>query len=141
MNKDLQLSIVFVLAILFFFLLLMKIQEPKVISPLGDSPIIPVVYAAEPANDVVGYIYKVFSQSGHEVAMKAIECAKSESNLNIFATNTNTDGSVDRGIFQINGRWHPKFKDYFNFKANIEYAYQMYKQSGSFHAWYGRGCK
>lgn len=37
----------------------------------------------------------------------ACRVAKCESSLNPNATNTNTDGSIDRGPFQINSKWHP----------------------------------
>lgn len=36
----------------------------------------------------------------------AVRVAKCESGLNSKATNTNTDGSIDRGLFQINSKWH-----------------------------------
>jgi hypothetical protein len=38
----------------------------------------------------------------------ACRVAKCESSLNPNATNTNTDGSIDRGLFQINSKWHPE---------------------------------
>ena len=38
----------------------------------------------------------------------AMRVAKCESSLNPNATNTNTDGSIDRGLFQINSKWHPE---------------------------------
>jgi len=38
----------------------------------------------------------------------ALRVAKCESNLNSSATNTNKDGSIDRGLFQINSKWHPE---------------------------------
>lgn len=38
----------------------------------------------------------------------ALKVAKCESALNPKATNTNTDGSIDRGLFQINSKWHPE---------------------------------
>lgn len=41
----------------------------------------------------------------------ATRVAKCESGLNPGATNTNPQGSVDRGLFQINSRWHPECSD------------------------------
>lgn len=41
----------------------------------------------------------------------AVRVAKCESGLNPKAINTNTDGSKDRGIFQINDKWHPDVSD------------------------------
>jgi len=41
----------------------------------------------------------------------AVRVAKCESNLVANAVNTNTDGSRDRGIFQINDKYHPEVTD------------------------------
>src|SRR5437660_9237611 len=37
-----------------------------------------------------------------------VAIAQAESGLRTDARNTNNDGSVDRGILQINSRWHPE---------------------------------
>lgn len=41
----------------------------------------------------------------------AVRVAKCESNLDPLAVNTNADGSKDRGLFQINDKWHPNVSD------------------------------
>lgn len=41
----------------------------------------------------------------------ATRVAKCESNFNPKAININTDGSKDRGIFQINDKYHPEISD------------------------------
>jgi len=41
----------------------------------------------------------------------AIKVAKCESNLNPKAININTGGDRDRGLFQINEKWHPEVTD------------------------------
>ena len=41
----------------------------------------------------------------------AVAIAKCESGLNPTAINTNTDGSRDRGLFQINEKYHPEVTD------------------------------
>jgi hypothetical protein len=38
----------------------------------------------------------------------ALTVAKCESQLNPLAVGKNTNGSLDRGLFQINSRWHPE---------------------------------
>ena len=40
----------------------------------------------------------------------ALRVAKCESGLNPGAVNKNTDGSMDRGLYQINTRWHPEIQ-------------------------------
>jgi len=41
----------------------------------------------------------------------AVRVATCESSLNPSAKNVNTDGSVDRGVFQWNNKWHPEISD------------------------------
>ena len=41
----------------------------------------------------------------------AVRVAQCESNLDPRAINVNTTGSKDRGIFQINDKWHPSVSD------------------------------
>ena len=43
-----------------------------------------------------------------DLAVKVAEC---ESGLNPRATNINRDGSVDRGLYQWNDKWHPEISD------------------------------
>lgn len=41
----------------------------------------------------------------------SVRVARCESSLIPSAINVNTDGSKDRGIFQINNKWHPEVSD------------------------------
>jgi len=41
----------------------------------------------------------------------AVRVADCESKLSPSAVNVNTDGSRDRGLFQINNKWHPEIDD------------------------------
>ena len=41
----------------------------------------------------------------------AVAVAKAESGLNPAAKNVNTDGSIDRGLYQINDKYHPEVSD------------------------------
>jgi hypothetical protein len=41
----------------------------------------------------------------------AVRVAKCESGFNWNATRTNTDGSRDRGLYQINSKYHPEVSD------------------------------
>lgn len=47
----------------------------------------------------------------------AVRVAKCESGLNPGVTHTNPQGSIDRGLFQINDRWHPEVSDETAFDA------------------------
>lgn len=60
----------------------------------------------------------------------AVLVAKCESGLNPNATNTNAHGSVDRGLFQINDRWHPEVtaKEAFNVDFSIRFYCKAVKE-------------
>lgn len=57
----------------------------------------------------------------------ACKVAKCESGLNPYAININTNGSIDRGVFQWNDKWHPEISDEEAF--NVEIATKLFCQS------------
>jgi hypothetical protein len=59
----------------------------------------------------------------------AVAVAKCESSLNPKAINTNTDGSRDRGLFQINEKWHPEISDEqaFNIETSTRFFCKAFK--------------
>ena len=78
----------------------------------------------------------------------AIRLAKSENywnltgSFNCSRTHTNTNGSVDIGIFQINSiharnleKLGMTMEDMKDCKKNIDYAYKMWRDQGGFQAW------
>jgi hypothetical protein len=78
----------------------------------------------------------------------AIRLAKSENfwnltqSFNCLRTHTNTNGSIDVGIFQINSihtsnlaKLGMTMEDMKDCKKNIDYAYGMWKAQGGFQAW------
>jgi hypothetical protein len=70
----------------------------------------------EPANtattgeDVATMIRRIATEEKVDPEL-AFRVAKCESNLNPKAIGTNTDGSRDRGLYQINDKWHPDVTD------------------------------
>lgn len=58
-------------------------------------------------------IMQVVQQAGFNgyAAVVASAVAYAESGGNIYAQHINSDGSVDRGLFQINNRYHPEVSD------------------------------
>jgi hypothetical protein len=55
-------------------------------------------------------IRKVAKEQGVDPDL-AVRVAKCESGLNDKAKHVNTDGSIDRGLFQINNKYHPEVLD------------------------------
>ncbi len=91
--------------------------------------------------NIIAYIAKVFENEGTAVQVRAINCFYSESGLRTDAVSpTNKNGTIDRGVAQINSIHGMKPEDAHDFKKNIDKAYQIYKRRG-FSAWYGKACK
>lgn len=81
-----------------------KIGEPAVTAPTGE--------------DVATMIKRIANREGVDPEL-AYRVAKCESNLDPKAVGTNTDGSRDRGLYQINDKWHPDVSDAQAFDAEF----------------------
>ena len=68
---------------------------------------------------------------------EALAIAMCESKLNVDAINLNKSHSLDRGIFQINQKFHTEVTNEcaFNAKCNIDAAYNIWKKNGNFNQW------
>jgi murein DD-endopeptidase MepM/ murein hydrolase activator NlpD len=66
-----------------------------------------------------------------------VAIAQAESSLDTSARNINTDGSIDRGILQINKRWHPEVSDAAAYDPAASFAagYQISNRGTDFHPW------
>lgn len=82
------------------------------------------------SNDIEGLITRYFGED----SQTAIAIAKAESRLHPKATNQNTNGSVDCGIFQINSIHNPTKEQCEDPEENIKLAYNIYQKSG-FNPW------
>src|SRR6188768_1303424 len=71
----------------------------------------------------------------------ALMCAESGRYTEAYHDNLDADGNVtsrDRGLFQINDKWHPDLsdEDAYKVRPNIAYAHKMYReQNNTFKAW------
>lgn len=61
--------------------------------------------------NMVEQLIRAIAKSENVDEELAVKVAKCESNLSPTATNTNKDGTKDRGLFQINDKWHPEVSD------------------------------
>lgn len=113
-------------------------EAPK---PSSEPLTVPVVQAAVeptmvPARALLalnpcwirGEIIATFGSS----AKTALCIAKNESGFQQYATHINTNGSIDRGIFQINSIHDGSFpaRLAFNVSENIRYAHQLFQAQG-----------
>jgi hypothetical protein len=66
-----------------------------------------------------------------------VAIAQAESSLNTRARGTNTDASVDRGILQINNRWHPEVSDAcaYDPACSMQAAYRISNRGTNFQPW------
>jgi hypothetical protein len=66
----------------------------------------------------------------------AVRVAKCESNLNPLAVNINTDNSQDRGLFQINDKYHPEVSNIeaFDIEASTRFFCKAFK-AGNIYWW------
>ncbi len=81
-------------------------------------------------------IYMTFGQSGIDVAIQALAIAQCESGIRAGAKNTNTNGTQDSGVFQINDVHIKRFGTLYKTdpSENIRVAYEIYKKQG-FRPW------
>lgn len=80
---------------------------------------------------IIAYIKEVFGKDADE----ALLIAKCESGIRAEAYNTNTNGSVDVGVFQINSVHGVRAKWLTNWKVNVEVAHQLFTEQGHWNAW------
>lgn len=86
---------------------------------------------------VKAYVYDVFGDHA-DTAFELLACENNSLDPDAVNTYHNTPaGSRDIGVFQINEYWQKtQAKFLFNYKINVEIAYQLYKESGnSFKLW------
>ncbi len=81
---------------------------------------------------ILNYIVEIFGDDAHKaIAMLAI-CENSE--LNPYATNHNRNGTIDRGVFQINSIHGGE--EMFDWKTNVDKAFEIYSaHDNTFYAW------
>src|SRR5712672_916867 len=75
-----------------------------------------------------------FSGSGLDTI---VAIAQAESGLNTLAQGHNSDGSIDRGVLQINSRWHPEVSDgcAYDPLCSFQQGYKISSRGTNFSAW------
>jgi hypothetical protein len=87
-----------------------------------------------PTRDIIAMITEAFSEYGDRVVKQALDISYCESKWNEKAENWNTNGSVDRGIWQINSVHKYNKATLMAAAENIAIAKKMYARQG-FRPW------
>ena len=95
----------------------------------------PTITPAPIPTDIPGYISYKFSKYAPKAFLLLNgneNCGGENKKLDPNAYNTNDDGSRDWSIFQINDKFHPVAELHLatNWKANVDYAWRMFKNDG-----------
>lgn len=112
-----------------------------IVSPVADAQ--ETVRVVEPRvlekTEIISIIVNEFSEFGSQTVMTALRIANCESKFDERAEHWNTNGTVDRGIYQINSIH--RYADYELFGAynNILIAKRMFVKNG--HSWSAWSCK
>jgi hypothetical protein len=135
-----KLGIAFLISLgaMLMYLAVIAATRVELISPLSGiemavEPVVAKETVKISCEDPAGYlecqVYQgKISWKDHEKLDKIAMC---ESRYNENAINVNKNGSVDRGVFQINSVHKGLTNvDAFNFKKNIDFAIEMYKKQG-----------
>lgn len=86
--------------------------------------------------EIKAEIVRVFGS----LANQALCIAEKESGFRADAVGTNTNGTIDRGVFQLNSYWQRHISDAeaYDARANIKYAKQIRDEWGNWNAWSSR---
>jgi hypothetical protein len=96
--------------------------------PCGLSSVI--CYEESPAY-IQEYIRDEFNKNGLDGDL-AVKISWLESRHKLDAVNVNKDGSRDRGVLQINSRWHPEVSDEcaYDLDCSVKEGIRIVNQSG-----------
>lgn len=83
-------------------------------------------------------IAAVVVAAGFPDPVTAVAVVLGESGGDTRAVNRNTDGSIDRGLWQINSRWHPDVTDEqaFDINASTQAAWRISSGGTDFNPWH-----
>lgn len=82
-------------------------------------------------------VYSIVATRGFADPVRATAVVLGESGGNSQAVNRNSDGSIDRGLWQINSRWHPDVSEAaaFSIQQSTDYAFTLSKSGTDFAPW------
>ena len=139
---------------LFILLSIVMLQPPKneakadFLSPLAEPVVEEAAWVEETKPEPsplptgweknVGIIVKEFAPFGKKAVLEALLVSWQESKWESNAAHRNKNGTVDKGLWQLNSRYHTNSKCSFNPECSTKKAVKLYEKNG-WGAWYGRG--
>jgi len=80
--------------------------------------------------EIIKGIIRYIAQQENVDPELAIKVATCESALSPTAKNVNSSGSIDRGLFQINNKWHPEVSDIdaYNIETSTRFFCKSFKE-------------
>ena len=98
------------------------------------TPTPPIEHATSQQDAIINEIREVFGKDSDD-AFRILSCENK--GLRPDAVNTNTDGSKDYGIFQINNKWQGVTNVSFltDWKINVNMAKRIFDGRGNWSAW------
>lgn len=113
-----------------------NVQAREFVSPIGRDPIViekevirevEVVAPCETEKcQIMAYIVERFGDDADDAITVLNKCENSE--FNPLAANHNNNGTIDRGVFQINSVHGGE--ELFNWKTNVDKAYEIFSNGG-----------
>ena len=124
-------------------------QKPILIEERKTSfinPLVEEVKAKEPEptpeprtwDESLKIIIDEFKKFGKKTVFEAILVSWQESKWEEKAIHINRGGSIDRGLWQFNNKWHKDRECVFDAKCATEKATKIFEKQG-WQPWYGRG--
>ena len=103
---------------------------------LALTSVTPAATAAEKPSDLCARVGYDAGWRGNTLKT-AIAIGMAESTCNPAAYHTNSDGSIDRGLWQINSRWQPEGSKTcaYDAKCNGKEANRIYREARGFSPW------
>lgn len=113
-------------------------------NPLGEWELTKVTYAKEVEPTMKEWIRNEIEQAG--LKWEDVNCLiTNESNWDVWATNWNTNGTVDYGLWMINSIHKDTIsvKDRYDYKTATKWAINKILRDGNYNAWYAfnKKCK
>lgn len=140
-KEELKLLLIVLLLVNCYTTLLSRAYAPKPVYAINGFA--PITKPVTERDEIINYIHEVFGKDA-ERAFKLLTNPACHENgaLNPTATNTNSDGSTDYGLFQINSYWNGFNKPVnnerflFDWKLNTLIAYDIFKSNhNTFDRW------